>query len=226
MSSPSQPSALSCWLNSNRASRVPTTGSIVAATAAGAASIRWTAAKNRKFPASTDPAVRPARPRQAAAAGGGAGVRPDPVSTKTMTRVPPRARDRELLRDLEQRDENPPAHAYEQPAACVHPEQLAAEAEPPEREAHRAHEHAPEPDARRRHESVQAGGEWAGSAPRRARREREEVAGETWSARDGGRGGVRGRHTSSPRNTVTACPPSPTRSPARRTRSTPPRRDA
>src|SRR5439155_431258 len=93
----------------------------------------------------------------------------------------------------------------------VHPEQLAAEAEPPEREAHRAHEHAPEPDARRRHESVQAGGEWAGSAPRRARREREEVAGETWSARDGGRGGVRGRHTSSPRNTVTACPPSPTR---------------
>src|SRR5439155_44170 len=152
MSSPSQPSALSCWLNSNRASRVPTTGSIVAATAAGAASICWTAAKNRKFAASTDPAVRPARPRQAAAEGGGVG--------HGRGARPPRGRDRELVRDLEQRDEKPPAHAYEQPAACVHPEQLAAEAEPPEREAHRAHEHAPEPDARRRHESVQAGGEW------------------------------------------------------------------
>src|SRR5207249_3219948 len=74
-----------------RAGRVPTTGSIVAATAAGAASIRWTAAKNRKFAASTAPAVRPATPRQAAAEGGGAGGCPASVSTMPMITMPPNA---------------------------------------------------------------------------------------------------------------------------------------
>src|SRR6266704_855039 len=108
----------------------------------------------------------------------------------------------------------------------VRPEERAPPQETPEREAGGAQEHAPEADARRRHEPVQAGGQGAGRAPRCARREREEVTGETWGARAGRRGRVRGGHTSSPRNTVTACPPSPTRSPARRTRRTPPRGDA
>src|SRR2546430_7671661 len=51
---------------------------------------------------------------------------------------------------------------------------------------------------------VQAGGQGAGRAPRRAGGEGEEVTGETRGGRAGRRGGLRGGHTSSPRNTVTA----------------------
>src|SRR5207247_8785710 len=57
-----------------------------------------------------------------------------------------------------------------------------SEAEAPERETHRAHEHPPEPDAGRGHEPVQSRGERAGGAPRRPRGEGEEVTGEASGA--------------------------------------------
>src|SRR5207244_11984122 len=126
--------------------------------------------------------------------------------------------DAELEADLEQRDQDSPARADQQPAARVHPEERAPEQEAPEREAHGAEEHAPEPDARRRHEPVEAGGQRAGRPPGRARSERAEVAGETGGAGARGGSGARGRHTSSPRRAGTACPASPTASRAGRTR--------
>ncbi len=58
MANPNQPSRVRSWENSRSASSAATTGSMVAATAVGAASIRLTAAKNRKFAARTDPRAR------------------------------------------------------------------------------------------------------------------------------------------------------------------------
>src|SRR5947199_283847 len=151
---------------------------MVAATAAGAASMRRTAAKNRKFAASTAPAVRPATPRQAAAEGGGTGHA--------------RSCDGELVSDLEQRNEQSAARTDQQPAARVRSEERAPPQETPEREAGGAQEHAPEPDARRRHKPVQTGGERAGRAPRRAGGEGEQITGEPAVARRSGRS--RGGH--------------------------------
>src|SRR5207247_10508357 len=51
MVSPSQPGRDRCWWNNSNASTVPTTGSIVAATAAGAASVRFTAAQKNRLAA-------------------------------------------------------------------------------------------------------------------------------------------------------------------------------
>src|SRR5213083_335271 len=87
--SPSQPRRDRCWWNKSNASTVPTTGSIVAATAAGAASMRFTAEKKNRLAASTDPAVRATRPRQAASDGGGVGARPASVSTMPRITTPP-----------------------------------------------------------------------------------------------------------------------------------------
>jgi hypothetical protein len=50
--------AVSCWPSSSRASSAPTTGSIVAATDTGAASMRRAAAKNAKLASSTVASVR------------------------------------------------------------------------------------------------------------------------------------------------------------------------
>src|SRR2546423_9858732 len=91
MSSPSQPSTVRRWPNNMSASSAPTTGSIVAATEAGAASIRFIAPKKRRLAAITEPAANPNKPRQAAGDGGKAGGRPQIVRAIQINTTPPTA---------------------------------------------------------------------------------------------------------------------------------------
>ena len=64
---------------------------MVAATDAGAASIRFMAPKNKRFAAMTDPAASPSKPRQAAPDGGAVGALPQIASAIQIRMTPPTA---------------------------------------------------------------------------------------------------------------------------------------
>ena len=137
-----------------------------------------------------------------------------------------RAGDPELVSDLEQRDHRAAQPAHQQQAFTVDLEHVAVKQHRPQREARGAEHQAPEADPGDGGAfGVELGGQGAGRAPHGACTEGAEIAD------DSARFVVVGHDAilpavSSQRNTVMACPPRRTRSPASRSRSSPPRGDA